>query len=404
MKQTALVIPPRLRTWEQQEEQNNDNSMPWWQQILDRATSWVDFFSAGGGKMSADEMRRIWDAEAERRRQARNYNRTGTLNQVFDNVDGDPRRPPIPRPRPLAPAPVPQILGQPAPAPQPPPVRPAPRRRRRAPKKTPPRRRTPPKPRRPVFPTPEPPQSPDAPPRPRPVVRPRVLPNIGDIPTSVPGALIDIWRGLLDEYLRPRTRPSPGGGPRRGGERTRQPTPPPSPTVPGTVPIPVSIPRPTPTPRAPLPQEDIFSGYPSPIPDPFSNNPWASPSTPRPSPARPSPRPRGGPSGLLSPALGALLSQPARNPSKRPRTGRRSRPRDDDFQRTQPGRGVQPNVPGTTGLTPFQRGQLDLPPQNSSDPCAQRARDARRRQRRRRKECTKWVTKEIRVCQSSNAK
>lgn len=55
----------------------------------------------------------------------------------------------------------------------------------------------------------------------------------------------------------------------------------------------------------------------------------------------------------------------------------------------------------TPSLTSLQRGQLDLPPQQSSDPCRERARDAKRRQRKRRKNCKHWVKKEIIVCRSS---
>lgn len=300
-----------------------------------------------------------------------------------------------------SPASSPFVLGSPAPS-----APPTPRRRRRRTRRAnpPPRRRTAPTRRQPIF-TPAP-EAPATTPRPR--VRPSVLPNIGDIPTSVPGALIDLWRGLLDEYLRPRKRPSPGGGPRRGGKRRFRP--PIDPVTPGTVLNPATVPRPTPQPApapVPSPQESIFDqpqpslGY-----DPYSTNPW-----PNSQPAKaPATRPRSTPRSIFNAPLSALRSLTQRIKSQPKRPGRRRQPGERNTQTRELGRlgqigdFVQPTVSRTPNLTPFQRGVLDLPPQTSSDPCAVKARDARRRQRRRRKECTKWVTKEIRVCQSSNVK
>lgn len=57
------------------------------------------------------------------------------------------------------------------------------------------------------------------------------------------------------------------------------------------------------------------------------------------------------------------------------------------------------------GLTRFNTPIVGLQPLSAPQgDCGQRANEAKRRQRARRKQCTKFVTKEIRVCQSSNAK
>lgn len=63
-------------------------------------------------------------------------------------------------------------------------------------------------------------------------------------------------------------------------------------------------------------------------------------------------------------------------------------------------RELTPNSNPALGLQP---GSITLPAQQSS-PCQQAARDAKRRQRKKRKECKKFVYKRIKVCQSSNAK
>lgn len=322
------------------------------------------------------------------------------LGQLFsiDPVPLQPRSPPsVNSPRPVVPTQSPWIFGSAAPSPAP-----APRPRRRpARRRTRPARRGRPERRpSPRIPFPEPPSAPtpDSPPARRPT--PRKLP----LPSSVPDALFDLWRRLWDEYLMPRDifeRVRRGSrSPRRGGARTRQPTPPGRVTVPMPGPLPVDLPTPQ---GRPTPSE-IFqppAALPSPFPDP-SAFPATVPSAP----------PASAPGRRLS--RRRLVNVEPFLPFSVPqvRLGSRRNPRRDPG-RTSPGTGrlrdlgrlgqlLQPSA--RPGLTPLQQGRLDLPSQPSSDPCAQRARDAKRRQRKKRKECKKFVTKEIRVCQSSNAK
>lgn len=298
------------------------------------------------------------------------------------------------------------VFGSPAPqpAPAPRPRRRPQRRPRRSPRRRAPTRRTLPK-----LPFPEPPQAPtpDRPATPKVPSRRLPIPIPIDIPTSIPEALFGMWKRLLDEYLQPHYPRSPGGGPRRGGGRTRQPTPPGRVTVPMPGPLPVDLPTRS-TERSPR-QSEIFqppAALPSPFPDPSAQ--------PAPSPAgygRPAAAParrRG--SLLLAPPVSGSVPQVRvrgrRQPGRNPPRSTPSSPSVSTGRLGYVDELGQPRVGSRTPaeLTAFQRGQLDLPPQQSSDPCAQRARDAKRRQRKRRKECTEWVTKEVRVCQSSNVK
>lgn len=293
---------------------------------------------------------------------------------------------PAPTQRVLSPADFPFVFGGAEPSPAP---RPAPRRRRvRRSRPSRPSRRSPPARRTPRVPLPEPPAAPqpDATPARRPPLKiplPRVVP-------SIPGALGGLWRRLLDEYIKPRPRVNNPGGPRRGGERTRQPSPlPPLPSQPSPSPIPIPTPSPAPSSR---PQGNVFD---NPLPalgyDPFT---YAWPAAPgrgigtgvSPAPAR-------------SPAGSPLSLSSSPQSRSRPRDRRRAR---NPFPQSDPGtrRTTQPQ---RSPLTSLQPGQLELP-QRESDPCAARARDAKRRQRKKRKECKEFVTKEIRVCRSSKEK
>lgn len=311
----------------------------------------------------------------------------GTLSTTGGSPNAADRLPRNPVARVLTAADFPIIFGSAAPAPAPAPRRQPRRRRTRRTREKPKPRRT--RPTRPSVPRVEPPQ-PEAPsPRKSPPIKiplPRTLP-------SVPGLLFDIWKTLLDEYLKPRPRVNNPGGPRRGGERTRQPNPLPPMSLPSPGPLNVP-PLPSPTPRAP--PSEIFtapSTVSSPFPDPYTYVP-----APARAPAtRPSPRRQLGPQYLVGNPF--PMSQPQRSPLRRQprRQGERDPLRERDIpQQRNPPRQSQP-------LTPLRSGQLESTPYNS-DPCAMRARETKRRQRQKRKECKKFVTKEIRVCQSFNEK
>lgn len=319
---------------------------------------------------------------------------TGVLNML----DPLPRGPSDPnRTRPAVPARPSIIFGaatpQPAPAPRP---RRRPRRRSRpAPRRGRPTRRPTPR-----IPWPEPPQSPtpDSPPRPAKAPGRRPLP----IPTSVPDALFGLWWRLWEEYLTPRRRRTPGGGPRRGGARTRQPTSPGRVTVPMPGPLPVDLPTRS-TERSPR-QSEIFqppAALPSPFPDPYAT-PAPAPGTPRQQQTAPAARSRSRLFQLGNPLAWSMPQvrtgsrrDPSRNRGREPSSTQRFR---DTLRGNIGDFALQPKRPQ---LTPLQRGRLDLQSQPSQDPCAQRARDQKRRQRERRKNCKRWVKKEIFVCRSS---
>lgn len=340
--------------------------------------SWIDFFGGGTSNMGQFEAR----AAAARARA-----QTGLQTQVASN--SSPGRsyvsvPDVVSRSPIVASATGWLLGS-NPAPSPAPVR-RPRRTRK-PRRPAPRRRTP-APRKPertptprTAPTVEPPSAP-----------PANVPRRIRLP-SVPGTLIDIWWKIIEEYTAPTPRKPTPGGDRRRGPRTRQPTAPPLPPLPTPGPIPVpALPPPA---RRPLPG-DIFDAPPA-IENPFSKDAFPTPTVRTSAPARRAVPRRGTVSpleALLSSPLSAL-SQPAPRFPRRNDRRRSTRTEDSPPRR-------EANQPG--GLTQLQRGQLDLPPSSSSDPCAQAAREKRRQQRRRRKDCTKFVTKEIRVCQSYNAK
>lgn len=266
---------------------------------------------------------------------------------------------------------------------------------RRNPRRRPRRRTT--RPRRP----PARPQRPERAPAPRtaPAVEPPSAPPVRPpikIPVripSIPGTLTDLWWKLIEEYTAPRpSKPTPGGQ-RRRGPRTRQPKAPSFPTLPAPGPIPVDIPRPKPRSQP----GEIFDA-PIPAQDPFSRDAFPAAQLPRASSPRRAAAPRRASLLGVSPLLQGALSLGTKSSPRYPRRDRRSSPRrQEDIPRRQE---QQP----TNQLTALQRGQLDLPPSIESNPCAQAAREKRRQQRRRRKECTKFVTKEIRVCQSFKEK
>lgn len=329
-----------------------------------------------------------------------------TGGNILTYIDPLPRNPNAPNRNPPAVPRQPSIIfGSPAPQPAPAP-RPRRRVRRRA---KPPARRRPARRTLPKLPFPEPPQSPtpDGPaPRPKIPTRRIPIPIPIDIPTSIPEAMFGLWKRLLDEYLQPHYPPTPGGGPRRGGGRTRQPTPPGRVNVPLPGQLPVDLPTPS-RERSPR-QSEIFQPT-APVPSPFPD-PSAQPSAMPAGYGRPAAAPARQRRGLLVAPLvpGSVPQVRIRSGRQRGRQTPRTQTRDPSLS---PGRlGYvdelgQSRFGGTTPqLTALQRGQLDLPPEQASNPCTQRARDAKRRQRKRRKECTKWVTKEIRVCQSSNVK
>lgn len=291
----------------------------------------------------------------------------------------------------------PFVFGAAAPSPATPGPTRRPSRRRRS---RPTRRGRPARPTRPARPPdpriPEAPEPPTTAPRRAPSRRPSPIPV--DIPTSVPDALFGLWRRLLDEYLRgPKRRPSPAGGPRRGGSRTGQVDLPPGR---GNIPVPGPLTVELPTPQGRPEPSEIFSPrapISSPFPDPYTYVPAPAPS---PSPSR---------AARANPLLQLGNPVPWSLPQVRPGTRRQPRRQDRREPRRPPRDTPNSGLPRSTpqglqpGLTPLQPGRIELPSQ-SSNPCQQAARDAKRRQRRRRKECTKWVTKEIRVCQSSNAR
>lgn len=315
----------------------------------------------------------------------------GTLRRIesLTAQGGIDARPTTPNnPRPALPGQSPFVFSVYDAVPQP-----ATRPRRRRPRRSKPARRgRPTRPTRPARPQdPRIPESPVTEPARRSTPSRRPIP----IPTSVPGALFDLWKQLWDAYVTPRREPSPSGGPRRGGERTRQPPSPGPVTVP--MPGPLEVELPTPARRAE--PGEIFqtpAAVPSPFPDPSTF-----PATlPAPSPAARAPAART--RGLLQ--LGSPLPwsvpQVRQRNARRPRSSQPRNPRrTTDYGRLNTTDPLSP----TRNLTGLQPGRVELPAQ-SSNPCQQLQRDAKRRQRRRRKECKKFVYKRIKVCQSSNVK
>lgn len=320
---------------------------------------------------------------------------TTPISPISPTPGGNPSDRPPPRsvPRPSTPSigTLPFIFGAAVPSPAPTAPSRGPRRRRGPRPKRRGRPARPPRPTRPPDPRiPEAPEPTPAPRRAPPSRRPSPIPV--DIPTSVPDALFGLWRRLLDEYLRgPKRRPSPAGGPRRGGSRTGQVDLPPGR---GNIPFPGPLTVELPTPQGRPEPSEIFSPrapISSPFPDPYTYVP-----TPAPAPVR-RPGPREVPNLHLGNPVPWSMPQVRTRGRRQPRGNDGSnRPRETtDIGRLRSG---APNP-----LTQLQRGKVELPAQ-SSNPCQQAAREAKRRQRRRRKECTKWITKEIRVCQSSNVR
>lgn len=285
------------------------------------------------------------------------------------------------------------FAGQPARRRAPAPRRPA--RRRRATPPARPRRRAPaPRPRPPSVPRPS---SPSGVPTPR------------SIPSPVRVALPwEMLRRLWEEYLRPQPQGDPNARTRPGTSRRvprRQPR---GPVFP-------QLPRPRPeTPSAPPQRQpgtatqprtaapEIWVPLPS-QPDPFVRTPG----TRAPGRANPVPQPRT-PSEPAFPWPRTLLPfspNPAAPPARRPADNPRPRPSSPAAPRPS---SPSPLIPRATPspLTPFNPRPAPLPgvnkqPQPSSDPCAARATEQRREQRRRRKRCTKFKYKRIKVCQSS---
>lgn len=265
------------------------------------------------------------------------------------------------------------IFGGAQPSPAPRPARRPPRRRRSpAPKRRPARRRTPS-----TRPAPAPiPEGPPAPAPDRPAPSRLPLPRVKDLPWRGVPFIIEEWRRYIEG---PRPVPRTPGPPTRTSPRTRPTTfpPLPAPAIPGPRAIPVDLPT-----RSPR-------GFPERVPgpsyDPFIVAPPAGRPvfTPSPTPAsRPATQPR-----IAFPLAPGF-------PSSRPRPSRAPAPRAQPSLRQleQPGSPLTPVQPGPLGL-----GRITVA-SPTADPCAVRVRDARRKQRERRKECKKFVTKTIRVC------
>lgn len=255
-------------------------------------------------------------------------------------------------------------LGAPAPKRAPGPSRRPSRRRRPAPRKRPPAR-----PNRPA---------------PAPRMPPRVVP--GNLPMSPTNPVQFILREF-ELYTRPLGERRQN--PRRGGARTRARFPPLPPVVMPTVPpLEVEIPRPAQRSRSNAPT-------PAPAPAPARS------ATPAPSPRVVS---RSIPSPLSNPLLGlglGLLSSPLFSPpAPRARTSLNRQPSARRVEIRDPIR--DPIGDPFTPLQPQPRQQQQIGrltvAEPTNDPCAVRARDARRRQRQRRKECKRFVTKTVRVC------
>lgn len=205
------------------------------------------------------------------------------------------------------------------------------------------------------------------------------------------GMIVDLWRLYeTPQIIPPSRRRTPAGGPRRLGSvaarvRTRGS----APAVQGQrTPAPGRAPAPAAQPvlgeiwgPSQMPQPN-FEGFPAPSGQGTLGTP------PGLSPGQPEFR---WPFQLLT------LQQPrARTSSGTPRTARPRAPTQREVGRLQQ---LQP------GLTRFNTPVVGLQPLSAPQgDCGQRANEAKRRQRARRKQCTKFVTKEIRVCQSSSAK
>lgn len=258
------------------------------------------------------------------------------------------------------------------------PSRRGPRRRRGAPRRAPPRRTAPPKvppnapPRTPPGRTP-----PKAPPAPNTRPSPWIVPRApqGDPLSDSLLVLMPEWTKVFYDWMHP-VRPPTGGPPTRGTSRVPQPKPP-------VATIDFPAPSDLPIPSRDLPaSEPIYTPeiVPGQVSSPAMPNPVYAPSS--------SPSSSSLPSKLAMPSLQPLLQQLLfQQPSSRPRRAPRPltpQPEPDLTPRQQPGLGFAST------------------PAPSSDPCAVRAREAKRRQRKRREKCTKFKYKRIRVCQSSS--
>jgi Type IV secretory pathway, VirB10 components len=408
----------------------------WWDE-------WIGLPSWFGGFVPADDSNTSRGAflralDAIRRAHVPSLPRTGAISMLGGNVDASTpasRRPVVT----VADVPFSVVLGDPAPKPSPGPTRRPSRRRRTAPSKRPPAR---PRRPRPIPGTPDVPTEPPAPkkvePPPRrrqtppgPPSRPGMPPIFEPAPPEQlpqPGKVKEFEKDLPPFTINPiewvlrqydlYTRPigSPTTNPRRrGGKRNRPTKFPPVPPIALPAPGPIAVDIPTPGKRDansifgppaddPFIRANVPAGYPETLrrqlEDPFQHvleSEMAVGPPPERAPARPLPRaPTVSPAELfsLSPfPLGGLRPQPkARTSSPRSlRRQQRRRPaeRQQLFERMPIGDPLTPVQPQTLGFT-----RADP----TSDPCAVRARDARRRQRRRRKECKKFTTKTIRVC------
>lgn len=278
-------------------------------------------------------------------------------------VSADAPRPRTP-PRPTIP-PGTIILGSPAPAlPTQPAPRPAPRRR-------PPKRKRPPaRPRRPparrTLPGQWPEVEPPAPKKPpAPVKLPRIVPRIFRHPAL--DFVFESWRLYIEGPLRRRT-----AGPLRRTAPRPAPAvfnPLPTPNFPAPGPLPVDVPTVVSSPPFRRVQEDL--GY-----DPFILAPPVGRPVFSPSPApRAAPR-RGLPLSLSPPSYRARPARPRIADRAPPEIGRLTQLKPAPLQ----------SIGRVTVADP------------TADPCAVRARDARRKQRQRRKECKRFVTKTVRVC------
>lgn len=254
---------------------------------------------------------------------------------------------------------------------------PAPKRAPGPSRRRTPRRRPPPKQRPPARPS-----------RPAPgrKLPPRVVPGpiIPGLPADMPSFSINPIDFIIREWqLYTRPLGERRNNPRRGGSRTRGTTFPRMPPVvlPGPQPIPVEIPRVVP--RVPTVRSQTRNaGAVSPVPSP-------PPSPARAPAARPVASPFANPLFALAGLLPGLVSAPPRA-----RIAPRAR---QPLQRqlTDP-----INAPIGDPLTPIKAQQVGFATvaEPTNDPCAVRVRDARRRQRAKRKQCKKFTTKTIRVC------
>lgn len=369
-----------------------DTGVPFLDSILGSLAEWADWFGGGGGAADALSQLRPFGPPVS-------PFETGTLTQLPGSpVDVVPPVAPPPR---SAPAP---IFGSASPSPAP-----IPRQPRRAPRRRPPKRAVPR--RRPSIPRPVRPRAPSIP-------KKIPIPRLPSLPGGINpiGFIIEEWRRYLDAFYRP----TPGGGPRRGGKRTRLPPP-----APPALPAPVQIPMDMSVlgdfnVRRPETLDEYIDRVDNSIFDARRNrmlDVGVDPSTlysavpyevfrqPGLDPT-PNARPRtfeG--SGLLpSPAVPSMFTlDPYRLLQRQRQPSRLRQPRPREQTNLRELRNLTPPKNPALGLQPQQLGNITIA-EPTSDPCAVRARDARRRQRAKRKKCQKFVYKRIRVCQSSNAK